>query len=211
VGNVSSLLPQFIFLEKWLLEQARHIFGHSHHYPSIFLAHHYYSGCSSFALLCSLTLYLPRRSATPPFFKCLALIMDKSSRVPSRGTRSARGARGSARGRGSKSSSSGRIIWHHVQDSKATDDTAQTTKANYLSNVYTVSESGSFSSRTAYVAAEASPKKRRILTNTEWNQTPASEPLEVNDFPWMDPDYDEFMLQVTVEPPKRKRAPGVWF
>lgn len=136
--------------------------------------------------------------------------MPESS-IPSRGSRGTRGGRGSARGRGGKAHAPGKIFWH-VSDDAVEPDPANTPpkrKANYVNNTYSLTTSGAFSSRLTYVNADASPKRHRSIANSEWIHTPPT-PSDISDeYPWMDPAYDDFMLQVSVNPPKRKRTAGV--
>lgn len=137
----------------------------------------------------------------------------------SRGSKSIRGARRSARSRGNNHSQSSRnrssplIIWHTTDTEQhgVTGNTSSSKrKSSFLSSLYTLRQSGGISTRTSYLSADTSPKKRSKATSSiDWVEALPSE--QVDEYPWMDPDYNDYLLDITVDCPKRIRTRGVSF
>jgi hypothetical protein len=146
------------------------------------------------------------RKLSIPMSSSLVGVISGMSSCPPRGSRSTRGARGSARGRGSKHHTTGRIIWHPVDSA---EDNPHTTppkrRANYLNNTYTASSSGRLSSRTSYISATTSPKKQRIHSEPQWNQSLPIAADEDDQF-WKDPAYSDFLQDSATNLPKPKQG-----
>jgi hypothetical protein len=119
------------------------------------------------------------------------------------------GSRGHAQARGSRHSAT--VRWHTVQpEVEVADEDPPRKKQKIKHGDFTHSQSGGVSSRTSFVNVNASPTKsqRHARSDIDWIETPCDTSGD-QELCWVDPDFQSFIEDFSVNPPKRKRTAGV--
>jgi hypothetical protein len=116
-------------------------------------------------------------------------------------------ARGSRAAKGSSAS----VRWHTIQpeaEGAASDDPPKK-KKKIQHDVFTQRQTGGVSSRTSFVNANASPmKSQRHKQTVDWIETPCDNP-DKQELCWVDPDFQDYIEDISINPRKRKRTAGV--
>jgi hypothetical protein len=117
-------------------------------------------------------------------------------------------ARASRAAKGSSAS----VKWHTIQPEAegATSEDPPKKKKKVKHDVFTHRQTGGVSSRTSFVNVNASPTKsqRHNRSGIDWIETPCDTPDE-QELCWVDPDFQDYIDDVSINPRKRKRTAGV--
>src|SRR5262245_46039972 len=101
------------------------------------------------------------------------------------------------------------VQWHNLRPEAEAGVEPVSKKIKVKYGVFTQNQTGGVSSRSSFVNINASPKKsQEPHSDINWNDAPCDTPDE-QELCWVDPDFQNYIEDIYITPPKRKRTAGV--